>query len=713
MSKKIGFNNFKAFGPKMQFFSKKPITLIYGPNSIGKSSLLHSQIYLDYYKQFEYASNLYSNNFAGDKLDLGGIKNFIHQHNINSSITYEYRYSKKEDILKILNFNDQMLTELFFDQKINFNYTLSEIETKLNMDFEDTGIKFKYLLQLRASEHQFEMDVCFGDLLLTKNEIKTQLLKKRDTFYIEIYNSLDSSIYKNVDELKNIFTNIYKNLDEKVDVFEKLLLATYESDPLYIFNTLNFFKYVSTISKINYSIKLFLINDEIKTHVDFSINDDNVFQYNSTDKSLQVNQDHEIINLANNLNRDNKKYSNYRGEVSLYDFFHFSLMSIMNTIFKIEQIQYYGPLRHYPDRWELSIIAKEKQTLQDEKYIPTKLTIFILKVVRYLEKIADYFKSKKFPIKIFALLINYLRATIMFYLPMFSKSFRKQLFESDVMKDAWNHMLPERFQLTREKKLKSSEIWKKLIDSNEVVIRLNKWLGNQDKLKSNYEIKIEKKRIFLDSIFFHQLYKLIDKEGVFFSKISEIEDVANYDLLEKCFFPIIKFFHSLFKYFEKKMNFIPRYIYHICFIDQTNKTKVTPRDMGLGISQMLPILISTNANKNTKMYIEQPELHLHPAVQMELMDEFIKSHNLNNNTYMIESHSEHILLRIMKRMRQTADGTLQDESLKLTPDDVCLLYVDNDGEHTYIQELRLGKKGNLLDHWPNGFFEEGYKERFS
>jgi predicted ATPase len=97
---------------------------------------------------------------------------------------------------------------------------------------------------------------------------------------------------------------------------------------------------------------------------------------------------------------------------------------------------------------------------------------------------------------------------------------------------------------------------------------------------------------------------------------------------------------------------------------------------------------------------------------MELMDEFIKSKNENKNQFIMESHSEHMLLRIMKRIKQTQNGTLEDESLILTPEDVCLLYVDNDGEQTYIQELRLSKNGKLLDHWPNGFFEEGYKERF-
>jgi len=41
----VSFNNFKPFGEKMQYFSRKPITLIYGPNSVGKSSLIHLLAY--------------------------------------------------------------------------------------------------------------------------------------------------------------------------------------------------------------------------------------------------------------------------------------------------------------------------------------------------------------------------------------------------------------------------------------------------------------------------------------------------------------------------------------------------------------------------------------------------------------------------------------------------------------------------------------------
>lgn len=76
---KISFNNFKAFGEKPQTFSNKPITLIYGPNSIGKSSLLHALLYHQY-AMINPISSPKETAFAGDEIDFGGFKNFIHNH---------------------------------------------------------------------------------------------------------------------------------------------------------------------------------------------------------------------------------------------------------------------------------------------------------------------------------------------------------------------------------------------------------------------------------------------------------------------------------------------------------------------------------------------------------------------------------------------------------------------------------------------------------
>ncbi len=149
------------------------------------------------------------------------------------------------------------------------------------------------------------------------------------------------------------------------------------------------------------------------------------------------------------------------------------------------------------------------------------------------------------------------------------------------------------------------------------------------------------------------------------------------------------------------------------FIDKRSNTHVHLREMGLGISQLIPVMAKIFDSRDSIIAIEQPELHLHPLLQMEIADEFIKSYKNYDNIFIIETHSEHLLLRIMKRMRHTAeDREGRDKTLDLTPDDVCLLYVDNNGEFTYINELELDDDGSLLDPWPNGFFEEGHKERF-
>ena len=44
-----------------------------------------------------------------------------------------------------------------------------------------------------------------------------------------------------------------------------------------------------------------------------------------------------------------------------------------------------------------------------------------------------------------------------------------------------------------------------------------------------------------------------------------------------------------------------------------------------GISQLLPVLVNAAGAKERLIAVEQPELHLHPALQAELGDVFIES----------------------------------------------------------------------------------------
>ena len=100
----FSFNNFKPFGEKMQTFPKKPITLIYGPNSIGKSSLLQSVLYFEYLNKLTPAErcqplsiDIGTTNFAGDELDFGGFYGCVHK-NLDRIINYEYAINNEHDL---------------------------------------------------------------------------------------------------------------------------------------------------------------------------------------------------------------------------------------------------------------------------------------------------------------------------------------------------------------------------------------------------------------------------------------------------------------------------------------------------------------------------------------------------------------------------------------------------------------------------------------
>ena len=146
----------------------------------------------------------------------------------------------------------------------------------------------------------------------------------------------------------------------------------------------------------------------------------------------------------------------------------------------------------------------------------------------------------------------------------------------------------------------------------------------------------------------------------------------------------------------------------LVLVDQASGTPVTLADVGFGINQILPVIVEGvdffTGHEGRVLCVEQPEIHLHPRLQANLADLMIANiTGKGEKQWIVETHSELLILRIQRRIRER----------KLQHSDVSVLYVDpnaDDTEGSKISQLRLDENGDFIDAWPDGFFEEGFDE---
>lgn len=146
--------------------------------------------------------------------------------------------------------------------------------------------------------------------------------------------------------------------------------------------------------------------------------------------------------------------------------------------------------------------------------------------------------------------------------------------------------------------------------------------------------------------------------------------------------------------------------------------EVAPSDVGVGISQMIPVIVACLRDQDGILAIEQPELHIHPAIQVGVGDLFIHAVVPGEQSFgagktlLVETHSEHIMLRLLRRVRETTEGDLPPGAMALKPSDLSVIYVENTPNEVRFRQLRVDGGGDFADRWPNGFFAERAEELF-
>lgn len=142
-------------------------------------------------------------------------------------------------------------------------------------------------------------------------------------------------------------------------------------------------------------------------------------------------------------------------------------------------------------------------------------------------------------------------------------------------------------------------------------------------------------------------------------------------------------------------------LYHaLVKIENTSAEGTMLIDVGFGVSQVLPVLaLLYYVPEGSTVLMEQPEIHLHPSAQSGLADLILTAAKIRNLQVIVESHSEHLLRRLQRRV---AEGKTDSKS-------VNLYYTATNGGVARITNTGLNLFGEF-ENWPENFFGDEFGE---
>ena len=617
MLTEIGIENFKSFG-KMQRIPLKPITLLYGPNSSGKSSLLQSLLLLKQTLE-ESGDDKIALLPKGNLVDLGGYQEFINGHdkkkNFNLSISFKY-------VWPIYNWGGPLWIE---GEKDDLSLEFSFFQDKTG----EILVKSIILRESGYSEPVMEWKSVFES-----PKLKNAIMKKKTEFEKEG----DDPV-----EINQWILNLKKSVLvlEHINLKHPLIKKQWDE-----FSSRGFFFNKHRLNENEREARIKKIDDEIKEK-----------------------RKNELIKLKQYFEKENQEIKDEYDKLAVKD-------------------------TEPDEEKQNSLLIRQEKSRQLERI--WKLSQNLYRLLEH-SSYEDVLKIKHFPIS--------------------------------------DRLIPLKNCFPIEKSgLKGNEevlfqnmplfaaIGKPNVDTTEIYKLLNiyeffPWASSLFEEYLKKIVYIGPLREYPERVYSYSgnTPSNVGKSGKYTPDVL----MKRPDLVNK----INQWFERFDISYGLKVDVLKRNLFSLSLVDKKTGVDVSPKDVGFGIGQLLPILVQGALSENKILFIEQPEIHVHPRLQAELGSFFSEMAGRPNeredpffdeygNQFIIETHSEHLILRLLKLIRDTTNGELKEGEKPLRPEDVAVIYAKPTEHGTELMELRISEDGDFIDKWPDGFFTEREKELF-
>ena len=792
---KISLTNFRAF-KQTQTIEFAPVTLLFGPNSVGKSTVLKALFYVQQILSKGQCNPMYLD--ALNKKYIGGFENLVHKRDLDTNITLKIEYDKGDAIGSSYAYLYELLSE---ELDIQLSSPVVDAKT-IAIEFEIAWHKFEKTAYIKTYRVEFDGDIIAEvtssgpkqAFLTFLNYIHPLLLPANHEEWLQVQKDSEANLHP-YNRLLLDGVDVYENHDERdQEEWEKLLgqrllehfSPLYENaideDELLKVLEAHLHNYAENHIKLRALLdKKYVIEDEeIYIEIDnnkfgFAFTNDSTFiiglnkntlgidafEFLEKHKGIGYSSNNYFVSALHELINLNER--NQRNMISIQDHREYSLL---HNVLSIETVIGALPPLSKKIRTDL-----ELDTIKHNEII-TELLSDVL--VAPLDNLFNLLNE--------SLCIGPIRK----------------------IPDANYQPLP---YIEQSDWYDGSAAWSMLKKASFGELKeIHKWMSDQDKLNLGYGISVKVSKVFdlhnpiyathnieslspkIDELIsWHLGDQRIREMGAVLDGISEIEnrviDPANEDEYKRDFEQkaLIKQYRKLEKeesnlellienlqsknefennstdlksfeilkqldeennelqellnnrsYDEVIAELILKYekikaeryavlaqtdflkldfnevIQAYSIWDQHNDISVEPNEIGTGVSQLMPLVVAAVTQKSGLVACEQPELHLHPRVQVAIGD--LLSQNTEHVNYLIETHSEHLILRLRRRIRQNTDNELPVGLKAFSHNEVVINYLEPSKDGVQVRRIRMDEDGEFRQPWPNGFFHERLDE---